>query len=361
MQAQLASDATLPLALSPLADQRNQWSAFTTNPLPFDDAAERVLDAHASDGVRRDMTTADLGWWMLGSCDSKTMHIAPVPAAGRERTPPLPLREHAFQQLCTRIGAPAPYLRELPARLQMAALNWGLSNHKGPATLRLARGEVRAIVSDRYAAVDDTLLLSLVAECLDRAGMRGEARVRAIATGAHTVLRVTLPSNGVAVQRGDVIEYGIDIANSELGMRSVQITPVTYRLICTNGMRGWASQDAFRMRHVGDPDRLREHLRDAIPVALASARGDIDRWKRAVDLMIDAALDEVESLRGFGLTKAETQSVTHALSSDNRLPSITSVFDVANAITATARERDDAAARLRLEEVGHRYLVSRTR
>ncbi len=220
---------------------------------------------------------------------------------------------------------------------------------------------MRAIVSDRYAAVDDSLLLSLVAECLDRAGLRGEARVRAIATGTHTVLRVTLPSNGVAVQRGDVIEYGIDIANSELGMRSVQVTPVTYRLLCTNGMRGWASQDAFRMRHVGDPDRLREHLRDAIPVALASARGDIDRWKRAVDMMIDAALDEVESLRGFGLTKAETQSVAHALSPDNRLPSVTTVFDVANAITSTARERDDAAARLRLEEIGHRYLVNRTR
>ena len=36
----------------------------------------------------------------------------------------------------------------------------------------------------------------------------------------------------------------------------------------------------------------------------------------------------------------------------------TTAFDVANAITAVAREKD-VAARLTLEEVGHRYLSRR--
>ena len=37
----------------------------------------------------------------------------------------------------------------------------------------------------------------------------------------------------------------------------------------------------------------------------------------------------------------------------------TTVYDMANAITSTARERDDIAARLTLEEAGHRYLTRR--
>jgi hypothetical protein len=173
-----------------------------------------------------------------------------------------------------------------------------------------------------------------------------------------------------------VVEHGIDIANSELGLRSVQITPVTYRLVCLNGMRSWRSEAAMRMRHIGDPDRLREQLRDAIPVAFAEARGDIDRWKRAVDVLLDSALEEIESLRGFGLSNGDLQAVGHQLVDDHpALPESTGVesirailertpttaFDVANAITATARERTNTSTRLGLEEVGHRYLVGRTR
>ncbi len=133
-------------------------------------------------------------------------------------------------------------------------------------------------MSERYAALDDELVLNMIADCLDRSGYGDDAMVRAISTGPHTVLRVTLPGEGRAVKVGDVIEHGIDIANSELGLRSVQVTPVTYRLVCSNGMRSWKSEATMRMRHVGDPDRLADQLRDAIPVAFAEARGDLDRW-----------------------------------------------------------------------------------
>jgi hypothetical protein len=149
----------------------------------------------------------------------------------------------------------------------------------------------------------------------------------------------------------------------------VQVTPVTFRLQCENGMRAWHSEASMRMRHIGDPDRLRAELADAIPVAFAEARGDVDRWARAVDLLVDSALDEIESLRGFGLSTGEVQAIgrTFALE-QNLLPATTgaqtlgevlktqaTVFDLANAITSTARERD-TASRLSLEETAHRYL-----
>jgi len=105
-------------------------------------------------------------------------------------------------------------VRELPSKLQVANMNWGLAREKQSALLRFAGGEIRAVVSDRYAALDDALVLQVVADVLDRAGFLRDTLVRATAVGTSTILRVTLPSEGVAVKVGDVIEYGLDIGNS---------------------------------------------------------------------------------------------------------------------------------------------------
>jgi hypothetical protein len=125
------------------------------------------------------------------------------------------------------------------------------------------------------------------------------------------------------------------------------------------------------MRHVGDADRLREQLRDAVPVAFAEAKGDIARWGKATELLIDNALEEIEGLRAFSLSTGEVQSIGRTLAQDEGLlasPSedvhkalrtSTSVFALANAITATARERTDVASRLNLESIGHRYLSAK--
>jgi hypothetical protein len=321
--------------------------------------------------VRDDIVVHDVRTWAFGTSEG-SMAIAPVPLPGREPMQPMPLRELAFSQLCTRIGAPPAYVRDLPAKLQMANMNFGMTKEKQSALLRLAGGEVRAVVSDRYAALDDELVLEVVGEVLDRAGYLAECRVRASAVGASTLLRITLPAEGMAVRKNDIIEWGLDIGNSEVGVRSVQVTPITYRLVCTNGMRAWRSEAALRMRHVGDPKRLRAQLKDAIPVAFAEARGDIEKWRRASEFLIDEALEEIEGLRTLGLGQSEVQAVGRELAMANGLlPASssaqaiiealkvpTTAYDVSNAVTAVARDRE-VAARLTMEEVGHRYLSRR--
>lgn len=362
-----AEDRTAaPASLRPCPDQREHWRSFS-EPMPFDEAAALILKAHRADGERDDVVVTDLRSWAFGSTDTKTMQLARVPFAGRDPGEPLPLRELAFSQLCTKLGAPAPYIRNLPVKLQVACVNYGLTRQRSPALLRLAGDEVRAVLSDRYAAADDELLLNMISDCLDGCGYRRDAFVRAAAVGPHTLLRITLPGDGVPVKVGDVFESGIDIGNSEVGLRSVQVTPVSYRLVCTNGMRAWNSEAAVRMRHIGDPARLQGQLADAIPIAFAEARGDIARWRRAVDVLIDDALDEVESLRGFGLSTRETKAVVRELAADPSGATVrqllrqspTTAFEIANAITAVARECTSTAARLSLEETGHRYLARR--
>ncbi len=341
----------MPAPLTPRPDQREQWIAHR-EPIGFEEAAQLVLDAHAEDGERDDVVAHDLRSWAFGSGDGRTMQLAPVPLPGRTHSPPIAIRDLAFRQLAQRIGAPSTYLETLPGKLQIACVNYGMTRQKQSALLRLAGGEVRAIVSERYAAIDDALLLDAVEETLDRAGYLAETRVRASAVGSHTLLRITLPTESIAVRKDDVIEYGIDIGNSEVGLRSVQVTPITYRLVCTNGMRAWRSEAAVRMRHVGDPKRLHEQLRDAIPAAFAEARGDLDRWRRATEVLVDDALEEIEGLRVLGLTQSEVQAIgrefataqgllppnSSAASIADALATSTTAYDVANAITAVARD-----------------------
>jgi hypothetical protein len=153
---------------------------------------------------------------------------------------------------------------------------------------------------------------------------------------------------------GDVIEAGIDIANSEVGLRSVQVTPITYRLVCTNGMRAWRSEAALRMRHVGDPNRLHEQLRDAVPIAFAEARGDIARWQRATEVLVDNALEEVESLRLLGLSSGEVQAVGRelAVSAGRLLAESSGAETVAADHGVRGRERDHGGrARSRVDRL----------
>ncbi len=365
-----AETALVPTApLRPSPDQRERWIAHGS-PIPFDRAAQLVRAAHADDGERDDIAAHDLRTWAFGSNDGQAMQLVPVPFPGRPRSGPVALRELAFTQLAHRIGAPPGYIRELPPKLQIANMNWALTREARPALLRLAAGEVRAVVSEKYVALDDELLLDVVHDVLAASGHRDDALVRATAVGPHTVLRITVPSGGVAVKPGDVIEWGVDIANSELGLRSVQVTPITFRLVCSNGMRAWRSEAGLRLRHIGDPKRLHEQLRDAVPIAFAEARGDIEKWKRAVDVLVESALDEIESLRALGLSNSELHAISRevaALPANTPVETIngalraapTTVFDVANAVTSVASTRPTVESRLSLEEVGHRYLSRR--
>lgn len=360
--------ALAPSSLAPRPDMADRWIAHAKKPISFDDAVTAIRNLHVLDGDRRDVPTMDLSSWAFGSRDDTSMDLLPIPYAGRDHGTPLALREQAFDQLGARALFPGRYLRTLPTKLTIAAVNVHIARDTKPALLRVAGNEIRAIFSERYAPLDDDLVLEIVSDALRAAGMRGDVIVRAVSTGPSTVLRLTFPNESIAVKRGDVIESGLDIANSEIGFRSVSITPLTYRLVCTNGARAWSSDAAKRFRHIGDPVRLRDAVREAIPLALAEARGDLKRWKSSIALMIDDALEEIEALRSFGATSGDVQIARRVLAAelgtpyaaDEMLRQKASVFTVANAITASARDRS-TEARLHVEQLGHRYLVSRTR
>lgn len=363
-----------------LDDQPERWIAHGKDPLTFDQARERVAAADAADGSRSDLGIGDLSTWTIGPRPGDGVAcLTPVPVPGRPNPGLIPVRRAAFRQLTAAIGAApaADFLLSLPAKLTTACLTTGMQRMDPKHTsklLRLAGGEARALASERYAPLDNALVLDTAERTLRAMGMLRDARVTDLAIGPTLSMRIVLPGEAKAVKVGDPVSHGFDLLNGELLNRSVSITPVTYRLVCLNGMRSWSAGASRRWAHVGDPERLRERFTEALPVALAEAQGLRDRMATAVDRLIDDALGEIEGLSAFGFGQAETRAIARDLYADRGLALPTAVdawadaihglapvtaFDVANAITHTAQQRG-VDTRLSYEEAAGAYLLSRT-
>jgi hypothetical protein len=367
-------------SLTVLSDQPARWAPHGKDPLTWDQARERVAAADAADGARSDLAIGDLSAWVVGPRADGVACLTPIPMPGRPNPGLIPMRKSAFRHLVASLpGKPtADYLLQLPAKLATANISVGLQRLDPDNTsklLRLAGGEARALASEKYAPLDNDLVLDTTERVLRAMGMLRDVRVTDLAVGPTLALRVVLPGEAVAVRKGDVIQHGLDIGNGETLTRSVSVCPVTYRLVCLNGMRRWETGAAKRWSHVGDPERLRQAFTDAVPVALAEAKGLRDSMRTAVDRLVDDALGEIEGLSAFGFGVNETRAIARDLFADRglALPAATdawadaiatagpvSVFDVANAITHTAQTRnvDD---RLAYEEAGGAYLLRRTR
>jgi hypothetical protein len=369
-----------PIRVHPDRDER--WIALRgQQTMSLDEAREAIARAAAEDGAREDIGAGALDKVAVSYDSTGLLHVCKTRQVGDRLEPasaPIPLRAHAYGQLCARANAPAEYLSRLPAKIARAALQHGLMSSGADKTgmIRLAGGEARAIVSGQYSAADDETILDILDHCLTRHGIRGDVRVRGVATGARTILRLTIPTDVRAPKKGDLVEYGLDVVNGELGNSSIAIDPVTVRLICTNGARGSVYGDRRRMNHRGDPGRLVETIYDAIPAALNEAQGQIDMMRRAADRMIDDLDGEFQLLTGrVGLSVSESREVARTVMAERSiaLPERTSdwgdilrgitdvsAYDVLNGITAYAQTRP-AARRLDLESAAVEYGARRAR
>jgi hypothetical protein len=265
-----------------------------------------------------------------------------------------------------RIGAPPDFIRRLPAPLQLATTNYLLSEHddKSSATLRLRGDEVAAVVSGRYAPLDVEELVTCVRDALVRFDLLRDVRVKGVASGLIDNMRLIIPSEEVAVKPGDVSNVGLDISTSSFGRSAIHLSPMVWRLVCTNGLRSSERRGQLSFRHVGDSDRLRASIAEAIPSALAHARGLMDQWKRAVTFMVEDVAKQIEEMRE--LTNLERRAFEDEVKREaqtSALPAHVPLYSLVNALTSTAKAALPAR-RLELEGVAgdllHRHVGGRS-
>jgi hypothetical protein len=348
-------------------DQPDYWQGYGTETTTLDDAIAHVHEQAGADGERTDLKVEDLDRWVFGLLDGVAFVADPNAKRG------FPLRHTAFAHLCARAKAPPSYLRSVPTRYALPALNWGLRmRSEGQAMIRLAGGEARAIVSQRYTAFDDVTTLPALRGALDAANLLGNAAARVVATGLTTVVRVGLAGDAIAIPGTDEIaEVALDYSNGEVGNRAVHLSPSVYLR-----HRGLSTRrSGLRVRHMGDPERLVEDFRSALPATLAEARRLRDQIIKAVDKAIADVLDETEKLRNLGLSVSEARDVLRGVAANSgvMLPHDTAewegpiqelanirAYDMFSAVIAASEGRG-VDRRLELEEVAAKYLAKATK
>jgi len=323
---------SIPGPLRTVPDMPSTWQDVE---LGFDEAAERIIQAHAKDGAAQDLPIGDLKTWAIAPLDGE---FSLVPLARHHA--PKPLRATAFSNLMTRVGAPSEFVKRLPAPLSLAVCNYLMAVHddSSSATLRLRGDQVAAVVSGRYAPMDPLELLDCVRTSLVRFGLLDDVRVRGVASGMVDNMRLILPNEEVALKVGDTSNVGLDISTSSFGRSAIHVSPMVWRLVCTNGLRSPERRGQLSFRHVGDGERLRAAIGEAIPSALAHARGLMSQWQRAVDFMIHDVKDLIDGMRELSISeKKNFEEAIKAEAEVKELPEHMPLYDLVNALTSTAR------------------------
>tara|TARA_Y100000361_G_scaffold98910_1_gene88722 strand:- start:1274 stop:2596 length:1323 start_codon:yes stop_codon:yes gene_type:complete len=193
------------------------------------------------------------------------------------RTPsgPMEFRATGIRNLCSLIGVPFDFVRELPSEYAVRDINYML-RRAGSKQIKLRtaiggtniRGcrerNVRAIVSPRYAEHDLPHLLETVGDALDRAGIAKETSVMEAHIGKTTRLWLTL-SPQMRGADGYPVTPGIKLRNGESGNSAIGIDPGFLRTICTNGLIHHDAAKGIRAKHAGSTDELAERISYNLP------------------------------------------------------------------------------------------------
>jgi hypothetical protein len=166
--------------------------------------------------------------------------------AGPQSLPILPI---AHGQIGDRIKLPAAYykrmLAEAPQLLATNVNHWFKSNPE-KRMIRGLDGSARAFLSNRYNRIENQeiaeVALPILSEIPD---------IKIIAceiTERRMYIEAVAPRTQGEVVKGDVVQAGVVISNSEIGLGAASVAALDYRLWCLNGA---IASEKFRAYHVG--------------------------------------------------------------------------------------------------------------
>ena len=170
--------------------------------------------------------------------------------SGEMAVEPLEINAIAHRQIGTHLKIPAAYYdKMLTQHPQLLSENVNAWFEREPA-VRLVRtigGTARAFLSNRYRRIDNLDIAGIVLPVLqDMEGMHFES---CQLTESRMYIKVVNTRLQAEVSPGDIVQSGIIISNSEVGLGSVSIQPLIYRLVCSNGMV--VNEATARRNHVG--------------------------------------------------------------------------------------------------------------
>ena len=145
--------------------------------------------------------------------------------------------ELAHQQIASRLNIPYRYYQKMqsdaPDLLDQNINRW-LNQYPERRMIRVLDGKVRAFLSDRYRRLDNLELCAAVLPVIQE--MQGSQIESCEVTPTHLYLKVVNRRVKAEVKVGDVVQAGFVVSNSEVGLGSLRVEPLVFRLVCKNGL-----------------------------------------------------------------------------------------------------------------------------
>ena len=285
--------------------------------------------------------------------------------------------EIAHRQIGQFLKIPATYYdrmrREYPQLLTLNANGWFAQMPQAKRMLRTLDGTARALLSDRYRRIDNFEVASAVLPIISR--MEGAGVESCELTDSRMYLKVVNPRVTAEIKKGDIVQAGVLISNSEVGMGSVTVSPLIYRLVCSNGMI--AEDGKLRKYHVGRANESREDfsiyrnetieaddkaflmkLEDSVKAAVDQARfaAIVDKLRESTEATFQPQqVQQVVELasKEYGFTDSESSGILGHLAAGGDL----SLYGLANAVTRQAQDVASYDRSTELEAAGYRIIT----
>jgi hypothetical protein len=283
------------------------------------------------------------------------------------------LTDHSMNQLCGKLEIGTQYLRKcLPVSQELVAhnLNFWIKNTKSKELMvrtierdsdEFLSNTARAVCSNRYKRIDNDVVVTHSLNKLMDLGLD----IKYVNYDRDT-LNVTAVNPKVEgeVSKGDVVQSGVTITNSEIGSGSLMIQPFIYRLVCTNGMVAPRYLNRFYSKHVGkiiiDPSQDDQYITiiDKMQKQIDLVN-DNEVWKESFQKLKDSTKQTINShqivelVKKQGVTESERAQIFERLNHYVGDTFTTSKYELANAITNLGNDEDKSDQRSRFfQELG---------
>jgi len=160
-----------------------------------------------------------------------------------------PLQPVAHTQVSEYLGIPARYydkMREKAPHLLAENVNTWLGQRSDIRMVRTLRGNARAFLSNSYNRIENEEIAEVALPVL--LAIPDIQVVSAEVTDKRMYIQATTPRIQGEVKKGDVVQAGVVISNSEIGYGAVSVAAMDWRLWCLNGA---IAANKFRAYHVG--------------------------------------------------------------------------------------------------------------
>ncbi len=207
------------------------------------------------------------------------------------------------RQLAAWAGIPQKYFDRMTTEdrpLLAENVNHWLHNQNETRLVRTLDGTARAFLSHRYRTLDNVDVVGAVLPVFQE---RGIVTVSAEVTPDHLWLKGLNERRTVEVKKGERVQFGVVISNSEVGLGAVHVDPLVYTLACLNG--AIVADAGLRKFHIG---RRLQELEESMEVFQDdTVRADNRAFFLKLRDVVNAAFDETQMTDLLASIEAGTQ------------------------------------------------------